>query len=116
MEADHRIPKSVGGSNGYGNLQLLHGHCHDEKHRAIDAGPYDQSQVTEEPCDVKASSTVLQTNRCGDASGLVQLQNWLRRGSGFDAEAIPEKSAQRIFRAADQIIRAGRSEVDPIAV
>ena len=38
------------------------------------------------------------------------LQNWLRRGSGFDAEAIPEKSAQKIFRAADQIIRAGRSE------
>jgi hypothetical protein len=38
-----------------------------KKHRAIDAGPYDQSQVTEEPCDVKASSTVLQTNRCGDA-------------------------------------------------
>jgi RNA-directed DNA polymerase len=68
METDHRIPKSVGGLSGYGNLQLLHGHCHDEKHRAIDAGPYDQSQVIEEPCDVKASSTVLQTNRCGDAA------------------------------------------------
>ena len=43
------------------------------------------------------------------------IQNWLRRGSGFNAEAIPEKSAQKIFRAADQIIRAGRSEGDPIA-
>ena len=42
------------------------------------------------------------------------IQNWLRRGSGFDAEAIPEKSAQRISRAADQIIRAGRSEFDPV--
>jgi hypothetical protein len=30
-----------------------------------------------------------------------------------DSEAIPEKSAQQIFRAADQIIRAGRSENDP---
>jgi len=39
------------------------------------------------------------------------IQNWLRRGNGFDAEAIPEKSAQKIFRAADQIIRAGRPEV-----
>jgi len=38
------------------------------------------------------------------------LQNWLRRGSGFDGDAIPEKSAQKIFRAADQIIRAGRLE------
>jgi hypothetical protein len=38
------------------------------------------------------------------------LQNWLRRGTGLEAETIPEKSAQKIFRAADQIIRAGRSE------
>lgn len=36
------------------------------------------------------------------------LQNWLYQGVGFDASAIPEKSAQRIFRAADQILRAGR--------
>jgi antirestriction protein ArdC len=38
------------------------------------------------------------------------VQNWLRRGSGFDGDTIPEKSAQKIFRAADQIIRAGRLE------
>jgi hypothetical protein len=31
-----------------------------------------------------------------------------------DPEAIPEKSAQKIFRAADQIIRAGRPEIDPV--
>ena len=36
------------------------------------------------------------------------------RGSGFNAEAIPEKSAQKIFRAADQIIRAGRPEIAPV--
>jgi hypothetical protein len=38
------------------------------------------------------------------------LQNCLRRGRSVEAETIPEKSAQRIFRAADQIIRAGRLE------
>jgi antirestriction protein ArdC len=38
------------------------------------------------------------------------IQNWLRRGNGFDAEAIPEKSAQKVFRAADRIIRAGHSD------
>src|SRR4029078_6176913 len=41
------------------------------------------------------------------------IQNWLRRGNGFDAEAIPEKSAQKIFRAAAQIIRAGRQKHSP---
>jgi hypothetical protein len=38
------------------------------------------------------------------------IQHWLSRGSGSNGDAIPEKSAQKIFRAADQIIRAGRSE------
>src|SRR5438132_1485570 len=36
------------------------------------------------------------------------IQNWLYEAIGFNAEAIPEKSAQKIFRAADQILRAGR--------
>jgi len=36
------------------------------------------------------------------------LQNWLYQGVGFDASTIPEKSAQKIFRAADQILRAAR--------
>jgi hypothetical protein len=44
------------------------------------------------------------------------LQNWLHRGNGFDADAIPEKSAQKIFRAADQIIRAGRLEPSELSV
>lgn len=35
------------------------------------------------------------------------IQNWISRGIGIDASAVPEKSAHRIFRAADQIIRAG---------
>lgn len=36
------------------------------------------------------------------------LQNWLYQGVGFAASPIPEKSAQKIFRAADQILRPGR--------
>jgi uncharacterized protein (TIGR02646 family) len=31
MEVDHIIPKSLGGTDGMKNLQLLHGHCHDKK-------------------------------------------------------------------------------------
>src|SRR5467141_4597475 len=40
------------------------------------------------------------------------LQNWLYQGIGYDANAIPEKSAQKIIRAADQILRAGRLDID----
>ena len=36
------------------------------------------------------------------------IQNWLYRGIEYDADAFPEKSSQKIFRAADQILRAGR--------
>jgi hypothetical protein len=36
------------------------------------------------------------------------IQRWLYGGIGYDADAIPEKSAQKIFRAADQILRAGQ--------
>jgi antirestriction protein ArdC len=43
------------------------------------------------------------------------IQNWLSQEIGFDANAIPEKSAQKIFRAADQIIRAGRTQPEQSA-
>ncbi|MDX6443117.1 MAG: hypothetical protein QOH71_191 [Blastocatellia bacterium] len=36
------------------------------------------------------------------------IQNWLYQGAGYNADAIPEKSAQKILHAADQILRAGR--------
>jgi len=36
------------------------------------------------------------------------IQNWLYQGVGYNADAIPEKSAQKILRTADQILRAGR--------
>jgi len=31
MEVDHIIPRSRGGKDNYGNWQLLHAHCHDQK-------------------------------------------------------------------------------------
>jgi hypothetical protein len=40
------------------------------------------------------------------------IQNWLGPSIGYDGDAIPEKSAQKIFRAADQILRAGRLQSD----
>lgn len=40
------------------------------------------------------------------------IQNWLCPALGYNRDAIPEKSAQKIFRAADQILRAGRLHAD----
>jgi RNA-directed DNA polymerase len=31
MEIDHKIPRRYGGENKWQNLQLVHGHCHDQK-------------------------------------------------------------------------------------
>ncbi|MEG4397276.1 group II intron reverse transcriptase/maturase [Microcoleus sp. BROC3] len=88
MEVDHIIPKSKGGKNEYKNLQLLHRHCHDEKTandeslgnksgcnsakpkpvKSGNRGTHDKSLITEEPCEVKVSSTVLKTS--GTREGL----------------------------------------------
>jgi hypothetical protein len=38
------------------------------------------------------------------------IQNWLCPALGYNGDAIPEKSAQKILRSADQILRAGRLE------
>ena len=40
------------------------------------------------------------------------IQNWLCPAVGYNGDGIPEKSAQKIFRAADQILRAGRPTVE----
>ncbi len=40
------------------------------------------------------------------------IQNWLCPAIGYNGDAIPEKSAQKIFRAADQILRAGRLQTE----
>ncbi|AFZ15062.1 RNA-directed DNA polymerase (Reverse transcriptase) [Crinalium epipsammum PCC 9333] len=83
MEVDHIVPKSKGGKNEYKNMQLLHRHCHDEKTasdgslgtksgcnsakpkpiKRVIRGTHDHwSLITEEPCEVKVSSTVLKTS------------------------------------------------------
>ena len=36
------------------------------------------------------------------------IQNWLYPTLGYNGAGIPEKSAQKIFHAADRILRAGR--------
>ena len=36
------------------------------------------------------------------------IQNWLYPNVGWNGSGIPEKSAQKIFHAADRILRAGR--------
>jgi antirestriction protein ArdC len=40
------------------------------------------------------------------------IQNWLFPAIGYNGAGIPEKSAQKIFRAADQILRAGKAAID----
>jgi len=82
LEVDHIIPKSKGGKDEYKNLQLLHRHCHDEKTandgslgnksgcnsakpkpvKSGKRGTHEKSLITEEPCDGKLSSTVLETS------------------------------------------------------
>jgi len=69
-EIDHIIPAAQGGKDEYNNWQLLHGHCHNEKSTMdismLIEGAYDNSQSAEEPCDAKASRTVLKPSGEGD--------------------------------------------------
>ena len=84
-----------------------------------DEGDFADDETTPRSlCEVEAESVAL---LCCESLGLEgadyargYIQHWLSRGSASNTEAIPEKSAQKIFRAADQIIRAGRSEIDPV--
>lgn len=54
---------------------------------------------------------ILETLRSGVLEGLYAKSAQL--GTVLDADAIPEKSALQIFHCADEITRAGRSEMDP---
>jgi hypothetical protein len=72
----------------------------------------DTKQTPRNLREVEAESVAL---LCCEALGLEgadyargYIQNWLYQGIGYAADAIPEKSAQKTFRAADQILRAGR--------
>jgi hypothetical protein len=86
-----------------------------------DEGDFADDETTPRSlCEVEAESVAL---LCCESLGLEgadyargYIQLWLSRGTGSSAEVIPEKSAQKIFRAADQILRAGRSEPAEISV
>jgi len=41
------------------------------------------------------------------------IQSWLCPAIGYNRDAIPEKSAPKIFRAAGQILRVGRPRETP---
>jgi len=71
IEVDHIVPLSKGGKDEYKNLQVLHKHCHDIKTTedgSIGGMRLDKHQITEEPCEAKASRTVLKTSRSGDGT------------------------------------------------
>jgi len=98
---------------------LFHELAHSILHS--DEGDFADDETTPRSlCEVEAESVAL---LCCESLGLEgadyargYIQHWLSRGSGSNAEAIPEKSAQKIFRAADQIIRAGRPQVGPVTL
>nr|AZT79245.1 hypothetical protein [Ulva compressa] len=52
MEVDHVVPLSRGGKDDYTNVQLLHGHCHDQKTAA-------ERTVGEEPLALRGARAVL---------------------------------------------------------
>ena len=66
VEADHIIPRHLGGDNRLMNLQLLHRHCHDQKtaqdgsnQAQMSPGITDNDHLTQEPDDGKLSCPVL---------------------------------------------------------
>ena len=61
-EVDHIKPLSLGGSDQYNNLQLLHKHCHDKKTTRDGSGrsrTHDKGGIVEEPDEVKVSRRCL---------------------------------------------------------
>jgi RNA-directed DNA polymerase len=70
LEIDHRIPRALGGTDVYVNLQLLHRHCHDQKTAADGSsatrGTPDKSQTIEEPDDANVSRPVLKPSGRGN--------------------------------------------------
>jgi RNA-directed DNA polymerase len=68
MEIDHLILKKDGGTDAIGNLQVLHRHCHDQRHAQLaEAGFYQKDHMIEEPCAEKSACTVLKTSKRGDS-------------------------------------------------
>ena len=70
IEVDHVRPRIFNGTTDLTNLQLLHGHCHDQK-SALDGsatrqcrdGLHNKNRVTEEPNAAKVARSDLKTSR-----------------------------------------------------
>jgi RNA-directed DNA polymerase len=62
---DHITPKSQGGTDATGNLQLLHRHCHQKKHRKPCGGMDDNHRTTEEPDEVETLTSGSEAERRG---------------------------------------------------
>lgn len=91
---------------------LFHELAHVVLGHTADSDLSDTETTPRSLCEVEAEAVAL---LCCESLGLEgadycrgYIQNWLQRGVDCNSEAIPEKSAQKILRAADQILRAGR--------
>ncbi len=65
-DVDHIVPESQGGADAMNNLQLLHRHCHQQKHRSPPQGVDDSHQTTEEPDAGKLACPVLKPSGGSD--------------------------------------------------
>ena len=89
---------------------------HEMAHVLMHSSEGDFTDTEQTPRNLREVETESVALLCCEALGLEganyargYIQNWLYQGIGYNADALPEKSAQKIFRAADQILRAGRS-------
>jgi antirestriction protein ArdC len=91
---------------------LFHELAHVTLGHTTDSDLSDTETTPRSLCEVEAEAVALLCCESLDLEGADYcrgyIQNWLQRGVDRNSEAIPEKSAQKIFRAADQILRAGR--------
>ena len=88
---------------------------HEMAHVILHTSEGDFTDTEQTPRNIREVEAEAVALLCCEALGLEgadyargYIQNWLFEAIGYNAEAIPEKSAQKIFRAADQILRAGR--------
>ena len=91
---------------------LFHEAAHVVLAHVLEADFTDTERTPKNLREVEAEAVAL---LCCEALGLEgadfcrgYIQRWLCPAVGYNGDAIPEKSAQKIFRAADQILRAGR--------
>lgn len=95
---------------------LFHEAAHVMLGHTTESGFADTEQTPKNLREVEAEAVAL---LCCEAINLEgadycrgYIQNWLYPMVGYNGGGIPEKSAQKIFHVADQILRAGRQPAD----